>query len=168
VNSSKKAYISFLMSVFLMSGIAALAYIGVFDFFNFPAMPNFIKVVAIVAVFSALFLLFFLLINIKRCFSGKKKAAAADPAGVTRHQSGLLAAASRLPPPAGINETSRYNVIYEKNGVPYINSGLTKENNRENLDSNFFKLVESVTGRLAPPVPRQQDKPDKAHKGGQG
>jgi hypothetical protein len=154
------------MSVFLMSGIAALVYIGVFDFYNFPAMPNFVKVIAITAVFSALFLLFFLLINIKRCFSGKKEAAAADPAGVTRHQSGLLETASRLSPLDGINETSRNNVIYEKNGVPYINSGLAKENNRENMDSTFFKLVESVTGRLPPPVLRHQDKPDKAHKGG--
>jgi len=161
VNSSKKAYISLLMSVFLMSNIAALAYIGVFNFKNFPAMPNSVKVIAIVAVLSALFLLFFFLFNIRLRSSGKKKAAAVEPAGsitavgitpigLTPHQGGLLAAASaaasRLSPPAGNNEISRQEVIYEKNGIPYINSCLAKESNRENLDSKFIELVESVTG----------------------
>jgi len=188
VNSSKKAYISLLMSVFLMSNIAALAYIGVFNFKNFPAMPNFVKVIAIIAVFSALFLLIFFLINLKLRSSGKKKTAAIDsagiipakvtPVGVTPHQGGLLAAASAaasaaadaslLSPPAGNNEISRHEVIYEKNGIPYINSCLAKESNRENLDSKFIELVESVTGCLTPPVLRQQDKPYKAHKGSQG
>jgi hypothetical protein len=158
VNSSKKMYISFLMSVFLMSSIAALAYIGVFDFKHFPAMPNFVKAIAFVAVFSTLFLLIFPLFNLKRRTSRKKKAVAVDPAGLTRHQDGLLAAASRLSPLAGINEIPRQGVIYEKNGIPYINSDLAK-NNQKNLDSNFIRLVESVTGCLPPPVPRQQDKP---------
>jgi len=208
VNSPKKAYISFLMSVFLMSSIAALAYIGVFDFKHLPAMPVFVKAIAFVAVFSTLFLLIFLLFNLKRNSSRKKKAASVDSAGVTRHQSGLLAAASRLSPPAGIDETSGQNVIYEENGVPYINSDLARKNNQGTLNSNFIKLVESVTGclltnearsrpclpghapqpspkgegspldrasediegrsPLPPPVPRQQNKPDEAHKGSQG
>jgi len=188
VNSSNKAYISLLMSVFLMSSVAALVYIGVFDFKNFPSMPAFVKVIAIIAVFSALFLLFVFLINVKPRPSGKKKTAAVDPAGispaevtsvnvtpiditpasVTPHQGGLLAAASLLSPPAGINEISRLDVIYEKNGIPYINSCLANENTREKLDSNFIKLVESVTGCLPPPVSGQQNKPEKAHKGSQG
>jgi hypothetical protein len=226
VNSSKKAYISFLMAVFLISSMAALAYIGVFNFRNFPVMPAFVKAIAFVATFSTLFLLIFLLLNLKRRSSRTRKAAAVNqegnreppvrrpagsvevqegnreppvrhPAGsveiqegnreppvrrpadsvevssdVTRHQNGLLASASTyqrydLSPSAGIDETSRHDVIYEKNGVPYINGDLAK-NNRRNLDSNFIKLVESVTGSLPSPVLRQQDKPDKAHKGGQG
>jgi hypothetical protein len=215
VNSSKKAYISFLMSVFLMSSIAALAYIGVFDFKNFLDMPNFVKIIAFVAVFFTLFLLIFLLFNLNRSSSRKKKSVAVNqegnlrplsgsveiqegnlrplsgsveiqegnlrplsgsvevPAAVTRHQSGLLASASAyqrydLSLPAGIDEIFRNDVIYEENGVPYINSDLAKRNNQGTLNSNFIRLVESVTGCLPPPVPRQQDKPDKAHKGGQG
>jgi hypothetical protein len=175
VNSAKKAYISFLMSVFLISSIAALAYIGVFNFKNFPVMPNFILLIAFVAVFSTLFLLIFLLLNLKRRSSRKKKAAAVNqegnlrplsgsvevqegnlrplsgsvevPTGVTRHQNGLLAAAFRLSPSDGIDEMSGHDVIYEKDGVPYIDSDLAKKS-RKNLDGNFVKLVESVTGTL--------------------
>ena len=190
VNSAKKAYISFLMSVFLISSIAVLAYIGVFNFKNFPAMPAFVKAIAFIAAFSTLFLLIFFLFNVKRRYSRKRKAAAAvqegnrEPlvrrpagsvevsAGITRHQNGLLGAASAyqrydLSPSDGIDETSRHDVIYEKNGVPYINGDLAKKN-RKNLDGNFVKLVESVTGILPPPVLRQQDKPEKAHHGRQG
>jgi len=134
------------MSVFLMSSIATLAYIGVFDFKHLPAMPVFVKAIAFVAIFSTLFLLIFLLFNLKRRFSRKKKTAAAVPAEVTRHQSGLLAVASSVSPPDG--ETSSHDVIYEKNGVPYINSDLAKRNNQGTLNSNFVKLVESVTGSL--------------------
>jgi hypothetical protein len=158
------------MSVFLMSSIAALAYIGVFDIHNFTAMPYFIKINAFAVVFIALFFLLFLLLNLKR-YSKRKKAAAAAAAAavagladVTRHQGGLLAAASRL------SETSGQDVIYEENGVPYINSELAGKDSQGTLNRNFIKLVESVTGRspLPPPVPRQQDKPEKAHKSGQG
>jgi hypothetical protein len=128
------------MSVFLMSSIAALAYIGVFDF-KLPAMPYFVKIIAFAVVFIALFFLIFLLHNLKRFSKRKKKAAtAAGPADVTRHQGGLLAAASRL------SETSGQDVIYEENGVPYINSELVKRNNQGTLNRNFIKLVESVTG----------------------
>jgi len=151
------------MSVFLMSGIAALAYIGVFDFNNFLTMPNPVKAIAFVMIFLALFLLIFFLFILKRRSSKKKKTAAAvseaadAPAGVTRQQcgllaSGLLAAASAyqrydLSPPAGIDETSGQDVIYEKDGVPYINSDLARKNNQGTLNNNFIKLVESVTGR---------------------
>jgi len=160
VNPSKKAYIGFLMSVFLISGIAALAYIGVFDFPNFPTMPNYLKAIAFVVIFLALFFFVFFLVNLRRSSSRKKKTAAAAaaggagaPADVKRHQGGLLAsalaAASRLAPPsgipAGIDETDT-NVIYEENGVPYINSDLAKRNNQGGLNRNFKKLVESVTG----------------------
>jgi len=161
VNPSKKAYISFLMSVFLISGIAALAYIGVFDFNNFLTMPNYMKIIAFVVIFLTLFLFVFFLINLKRSSSRKKKTAAAAagaPAGVTRHQGGLLAAASAyqrydLSQSAGIDETSGNDVIYEENGVPYINSELARKNNQGTLNSNFIKLVESVSGSPTPPVP---------------
>jgi len=177
VKSSKKAYISLLMFVFLMSVIAALAYIGVFNFINFLTMPNSIKAIAFAVVLFALFFFVFFLINLKRGSSGKKKTAAEAtaataavvaaeaPADVTRHQGGflahgLLAAASAyqksadqgydLSPPAGIqdgtDETSGVDVIYEENGVPYINSDMAKKNNQGTLNSNFIKLVESVTG----------------------
>ena len=159
MKSSKKAYISLLMSVFLISGIAALAYIGVFDFMDFLAMPNPIKVIALVVVFLALFLFIFFLVNLKRGSSKKKKTAvagAAVPANSARHQnngllaSGLLAAASsyqNLSGPAGNDETSGKDVIYEENGVPYINSDLAKSNNQGTLNRNFIKLVESVRGQ---------------------
>jgi len=94
-----------------------------------------------------------------------EKTAAVTGAGshtdVTRHQGGLLEAASaianatasataaRLSLSVGNDETSGRNIIYEKDGVPYIDSGMTfglQKNNRENLDSDFIKLVESVTG----------------------
>ena len=148
MKTSKKAYISLLMSVFLMSGIAASAYIGVFDFIDFLSMPNYIKAIAFIVVFLALFLFIFFLFNIKRGSSKKKKKASGGPADVTRHKGGLLAAgmaaASRLPAQDG--ETSGQDVIYEENGVPYINSGLAKINNQGTLNRNFIKLVESVTG----------------------
>ena len=161
MNPSQKAYICLLMSVFLMSVITALACIGVFDFTDFLAMPNSVKAIAFVVTFLALFLFIFFLINVKRGSPGKKKkasaaaataaVAAADagaPADVTRHQGGLLAAASRMSPPAGIDESSGSDVIYEENGVPYINSDLAKRNNQGSLNRNFIKLVESVTGSL--------------------
>jgi hypothetical protein len=141
------------MSVFLMSGTGALAYIGVFDLNNFLTMPNSVKAVAFAATFLTLFLIVFFLVNIKRGSSRKKKTAAGAPAGAVRQREGLLAAASRLSPPAGIDEISLQDVIYEKNGVPYINSDLAKKNNQGKLNNNFIKLVESVTGSLTPPVP---------------
>jgi len=161
VKSSKKAYISLLMSAFLMSGIVASAYIGILDFTGFMAMPNYIKAAAFTAVFLALFLFIFFLVNIKRGSSKKKKKASggsadSHPADVTRHQGGLLAAgmavgkaagkaaASRLPAQDG--ETSGQDVIYEEDGVPYINSGLAKKSAHGTLNRNFIKLVESVTG----------------------
>ena len=64
--------------------------------------------------------------------------------GVTRYPGGLLAAASRLSAPAGIDEKSG-NVIYEENGIPYINSELAQKNNPGALDNSFKSLVESVT-----------------------
>jgi hypothetical protein len=161
------------MSVFLMSGIAALAYIGIFDFTNFLAMPNSAKAIAFVVIFLALFFFVFFLVNLKRRSSKKKKTAAAvssaatataatataaaaaaaagEPADVTRHKNGLLAAASSyqrydLSGPDGIDETSGIDVIYEENGVPYINSDLAKRNNQGVLNKKFVKLVESVTG----------------------
>jgi len=157
VNPSKKAYISFLMSVFLMSGIAALVYIGVFDFKNIPAMPNPVKAVAFVMTFFALFLFGFFLFNIKRSSSMKKKTVtgkhtedakntdAGNYAGLPRHKNGLLAAATTA---ASLSAPSGSDVIYEKNGIPYINSDLVSDltkNNRGPLDSKFVKLVESVT-----------------------
>jgi hypothetical protein len=162
VKSSKKAYISLLMSVFLLSGIAALVYIGVFDFTNFLSMPNSVKAIAFVVIFLALFFFVFFLINLKRRSSGEKKTSATadattgDSTDVTRHQGGLLAvgllaAASAyqrydLSPSDGNDETSGIDVIYEENGVPYINSDLAKRNNQGTLNRNFIKLVESVTG----------------------
>jgi len=158
VKSSKKTYISLLMSAFLMSGIAASAYTGILDFTGFMAMPNYIKAAAFTVAFLALFLFVFFLVNIKRGSSKKKKKALGDkadvhpadshPADVTRHQGGLLAAgmaaaASRLPTQDG--ETSGQDVIYEENGVPYINSGLAIKNTPGTLNRNFIKLVESVT-----------------------
>jgi len=141
------------MSVFLMSGIAALAYIGIFDFSNFLTMPKPVKAIAFVVIFLALFSFVFFLVNIMRGASRKKKtaataaaAAAAAPTDVTRHQSGLLAAAARLSPPDGSDEASGGDVIYEENGVPYINSDLVKRNKQGTLNRNFIKLVESVTG----------------------
>jgi len=170
VNSTKKAYISFLMSVFLMSSIAALAYIGVFDFNHFPAMPNSVKIIAFAAVFFSLFLFIFFLLHLKRSSSKKKKTATAAavvtadaPADITRNQGGLLApgllAAASAYKSDGIDETSGHDVIYEKNGVPYINSDLAGKNNRGTLNKNFIRLVESVTGPSPPPVLRQKDKP---------
>jgi len=114
--------------------------------------------------------------NIRRSFSMKKETAdgmitgTGSHADVTRHQGGLLeaanaianaaanAAASRLSRLAGNDETSGHDIIYEKDGVPYIDSAkvydpvcdrisdITKKNNRDSLDSDFIKLVESVTG----------------------
>jgi hypothetical protein len=149
VKSSKKAYISFLMPVFFMSGIAALDYIGVFDFNIFPDMPIFVKAIVYVVIFLALFSFVFFLFSIKRSSSMRKKTG--NPEGVTRHQDGLLAAASAyqrydLSPSDGNDETSGIDVIYEENGVPYINSDLAKRNNQGTLNRNFIKLVESVTG----------------------
>jgi hypothetical protein len=176
---SKKALVSFLIAVFLVSGAAALAYAGVFDFFGFYDyflnMPNSVKAVALVAAFLTLFLLAFFLLN---CKQGPSRPAppvdertacavegsepAGPPPGVTQHPGGLLAAASRVSPLSG------HDVIYEQNGVPYIDGGPPPPPPPPPLDSNFIKLVESVTGSLPPPVPRQEDKPDKAHKGRKG
>jgi len=83
----------------------------------------------------------------------KKKTAAAAAAaagnhgGVTRHQDGLLAAASRLSPSgvAVIDDTPNHDVIYEQDGIPYINSDLARKNNQGTLNRNFIRLVESVT-----------------------
>ena len=167
MKSSKKAYISLLMSAFLMSGIAASAYIGILDFTGFMDMPNYIKAAAFTVAFLALFLFVFFLVNIKRGSSKKKKKTSDDkadvhpadchpadshPADVTRHQGGLLAAgmaaskaaASRMPAQDG--ETSGQDVIYEEDGVPYINSDLAKKSAHGTLNRNFIKLVESVTG----------------------
>ena len=149
----------------------------VFEYFQI--MPNSVKAVALAAAFLILLLLIFFLFVKKRRSSRASSArsappvkkrsacaikeieAAGDTSGVTRYTGGLLAAASRL-------SLSGNDVIYEQNGVPYVNAALAIKNNQGNLDSNFVKLVESVTGSLPPPVPRQQDKPEKAHKGGQG
>ena len=145
MKTSKKAYISFLMPFFFMSGIAGLDYIGVFDFDIFPDMPIFVKVIAYVVVFLALFSFVFFLFSIKRRSSMKKKTG--NSGGVTRHQDGLLAAASRLSPSdaAGIDDSPDYDVIYEQDGIPYINSDLARKNNQGTLNRNFVKLVESVT-----------------------
>jgi len=133
------------MPVFFMSGIAALDYIGVFDFNIFPDMPFFIKAIVYVVVFFALFSFVFFLFSIKRRSSMKKKTG--NSGGVTRHQDGLLAAASRLSPSdaAGIDDSPDYDVIYEQDGIPYINSDLARKNNQGTLNRNFVKLVESVT-----------------------
>jgi hypothetical protein len=78
-----------------------------------------------------------------------KETVAGIPTGVTRHQGGLLEAASAYQrygyPSAGIEETSGSDVIYEENGVPYINSDLAIKNNQGTLNRNFIELVESVT-----------------------
>ena len=144
----------------------------------FLSMPNSIKAVVLVVTLLTLIVMIYFLHIIRRDSSKaskrrhrhsnerhtvavKKIEAEERAAGVTRHSRGLLAAASSLPP-------SSNDVIYEKNGIPYINSDLVKEN-KEILDGTFIKLVESVTGSpLTPPVPRQKNKPEKAHKGRKG
>ena len=144
----------------------------------FLSMPNSVKVIVLATVILTLFSLILFLRILKRgsskvsskrrspavndryTFAIKEIGPAGEPTGVTRRTGGLLATASLLP-------TSGDDVIYEQNGIPYINSDLAKKN-QGNLDSNFVKLVESVTGSLPPPAPRQQDKPEKAHKGSKG
>jgi hypothetical protein len=146
VTLSEKAFISILVSIFLMSGIVVTAYTGFFND-NFPAMPNSLKAIVFALAFITLFLFIFFLSNLMRFFSRKKKTASGDPPCVTPRQGGLLAAASHLSSPAGIDETSSHDVIYEKNGVPYIKSGMVNDDkNPGKLDSNFIKLVESVKG----------------------
>jgi hypothetical protein len=141
------------MSIFLLAGTAALAHIGVIDFKNLLAMPYSVMVIAFSAIFFTLFILFFFLLNLRRRSSKKKKTGASKV--VTRHQGGLLEAASRLSASktAGTDEISGNDVIYEINGVPFINSDLAKKNSQGKLNNTFVKLVESVTGSLTPPVP---------------
>jgi hypothetical protein len=146
-------------------------------------MPNSVKVIVLATVILTLFSLILFLRILKRgsskasskrrgppvnkryTFAIKEIETAGEPSGVTRHTGGLLATASAY---QGYDlSLSGDDVIYEQDGIPYINSDLAKKN-QGNLDSNFVKLVESVTGSLPPPVPRQQDKPEKAHKGSKG
>jgi len=136
----------------------------------FLNMPNSAKAVVIAAASLILSLVVLLLLNFIKRGSSKvllkrppppvnKRSACAikeikdavDSKGVTRYPGGLLAAASLL-------SSSENEVIYEQNGIPYINTVLIKKDNHGTLDNNFVKLVESVR-LLPPPVPRQQDKP---------
>ena len=127
----------------------------------FLVMPNFVKAAALAAAFLILLLLiFFLLVKKRRSSKASSKRLAKSvnemysfaikeiedtgaPSGVTRYPGGLLAAASAY---QGYDLSPSGNgVIYEQNGIPYINSDLARKNNQGVLDSTFKKLVESVT-----------------------
>ena len=133
----------------------ARGYIVIFEYFLI--MPNSVKAVILAMAILTLFLLFLFIYVIKRVVSMASKAAlpatpvnkryacaikeveaAGDTSGATRYPGGLLAAASRL-------SLSGNDVIYEQNGIPYINAALARKNNHGTLDSSFVRLVESVT-----------------------
>jgi hypothetical protein len=133
---------------------------GCIVFFEyFLNMPDFVKAVVFATVILTLFSLILFLIKLRpsKAKRGSSKASSkrpvapvnkqyaikeisddGNPSAITRYPGGLLAAASLISP-------SGNDVIYEQNGVPYINAALAKRNNQGILDNNFVKLVESVT-----------------------
>jgi len=83
VSIPQKILFSFLLSAFLVAGVAALAIIGVFDYGSIVNEPA--KIPMLVAFFLTLFLIIFLCFNLRRDSTGETWA----PAGVNQEKSAI-------------------------------------------------------------------------------
>jgi len=168
VTVSQKILCSFLLSALLCAGVAALAFIGIFADYGGIAGES-AQILMLVAFFLTLFLIIFFCFNVRRSSVkklGEIEAVEEMPADF------MSAEALQVESVAGLGgsffmfrqpftfapgnpellqeaenqeDGASGEVVYEKNGIHYINNNVfVDDENEEELDRNFATLVESV------------------------
>ena len=167
----QKILCSFLLSALLCAGITALAFIGIFADYGRIAGES-AQILMLVAVFLTLFLIIFFCFNLRRDSAGEVQncpeheepaeadfmsAEAVQVESVTglggsffmfRQPFTFTSGNPELLQGAG-NADIMPEVVYEQDGIHYINNNVfADEERREEFDSNFAKLVESVVNKI--------------------
>jgi len=168
VTVPQKILCSFLLSALLCAGITALAFIGIFADYSGIAVES-AQILMLVAVFLTLFLIIFFCFNLRRS-SVKKPEHNADIASADFMSVEAVPVESvtalggsffmfsqpfafapnnpELLQGAG-NADIMSEVVYEQDGIHYINNNVfADDERREEFDNNFAKLVESVVNKI--------------------
>jgi hypothetical protein len=172
VTVSQKILCSFLLSALLVAGIAALAFAGIFADYSGIAGES-AQISIFVAIFLTLFLIIFFCFNVRRDSAGKLK----EPETVAETPADFMSAeAVEVESVTGLGGSSfmfrqpftfapgnpellqgqgagnadiMSEVVYEQDGIHYINSNaFADDERREEFDNNFAKLVESVVNKI--------------------
>jgi len=166
VTVSQKILFCFLLSALFFAGIAALAVTGLFG--NYGGIPGKSTQILIpVAVFLTLFLIIFFCFNLRQ--DSSHKAVSTDsmstdmiPADTMSDEAVQVESLTGLggsffmfsqpftftPGNPELLQGAGDEVVYEKNGIHYINSSVfVDDKNEEKLDRNFAKLIESVVNK---------------------
>jgi len=168
VTVPQKILCSFLLSALLCAGIAALAFTGILADYGGIAGES-AQISIFVAIFLTLFLIIFFCFNLRRDSVEKLEeletveepdftpAEAVQVESVTglgggffmfRQPFAFTPGNPELLQGAG-NADIMSEVVYEQDGIHYINNNVfADDEKREEFDSNFAKLVESVVNKI--------------------
>ena len=144
-----------MLSALLCAGIAALALTGIFANYDGIAAGESAQIFIFVAIFLTLFLIIFFCFNLRRHSADLMPAEAVQVESVTglggsffmfRQPFAFSPGSPELLQGAENQETGvPGEVVYEKNGIHYINNNVfVDDKSEEQFDRNFAKLVESV------------------------
>jgi len=162
VTVSQKMLFWFLLSALLFTGIAAFAVTGLFPYY-WGVVSISAQIVMFAAFFLTLFLIIFFCINLRRRHKHEKPE---EPETVEETPADFISAEavqvesltgsggnffmfsqpfSFTPYNPELLQRAEEEVVYEQNGIHYINSNVfADEQNEDELDRNFAKLIESV------------------------
>jgi len=165
----QKMILSFLLSVLLFSGIAVLVFFNVFDLGTvISAFPQLVQVLILPAFFLVLFLVIFFYINLRQ-YSAEED----DTLYLSESDSlELVNELENISPKFGGNsmfsqpftfspanpellQAAGNEVIYERNGIHYINDDAlnSDKNTEKEINNDFAQLVESVVNKALTPPP---------------
>jgi len=155
---------SFLLSVLLFTGITVLIFFNIFGLGTvISAFPQLVQVLILPAFFLILFLLIFFYINLRQ-YSAEE-----DDIPCLMESGGLelVNELENISPKFGGNpmfsqpfafspanpellQAAGNEVIYQRNGIHYINSDAftSDENTEREINNDFAKLVESVVNKV--------------------
>jgi hypothetical protein len=169
----QKMILSFLFSVFLFTGIAALVFFGIFDLgVAASVFPQQVQVIIIPAFFLILFFIIFFYLHLRQDFAKNDDIPSARPrlAGsgsfeligkgevveledISTKSGGNISILGRFfffhpANPESLQEAGN-EVIYEHNGIHYINDDAfnSDKNMEREINNDFAQLVASVVNK---------------------
>lgn len=141
------------------------------DIFTFPKQ---LSIIMLVSIFFTIFLIVFFAFNLRQKpagSSGRARPLDANAESLEELESVDAAESKAAAPcePIVVALDEFRGMIYEQNGIPYVNSDALSRNAGGKLNNDFAELIDSVVANrdgLPPPSPRKKDKPEQAHKRG--
>jgi len=153
ITMSQKMILSFLLSVFLFTGIVVLIFFNIFDLgAAISVFPQRVQVLILPAFFLALFFIIFSYINLRQYPAEENEVVELED--ISTGSGGNTPILGRLFAFSPVNlellQGAGNDVIYEHNGIHYISDDAfnsDKYTERE-INKDFAKLVESVINRV--------------------